>query len=122
MIKHFGAKASPLDIQSYSKSQHWDGNKFLNLERNLHQKPKHIPFLMYKQLFQKQGRTPLIDLPIQSFNYYAFMAPSSAAKYIWYGHSVILMRIENKTILIDPMFGSDASPIAPFATKPFSSV
>jgi L-ascorbate metabolism protein UlaG (beta-lactamase superfamily) len=122
MIKHFGAKASPLDIQSYSKSQHWDGKKFLNLEETkMDMKPKHIPSLMYKQLFQKQGRTPSIDLPIQPFNFDAFMAPSSVAKYIWYGHSVILMRIENKTILIDPMFGSDASPIAPFATKRFSS-
>jgi L-ascorbate metabolism protein UlaG (beta-lactamase superfamily) len=49
------------------------------------------------------------------------MAHSTNAKYIWYGHSVLLMRINNKTILIDPMFGPDASPIAPFATKRFSS-
>jgi len=122
MTQQFGAKASQVDLQSYSTSQHWDGKKFINLvETKMDMKPKHIPSLIYKQLFKKQGRTPTIDLPIQPFEYEAFMAPSTTTKYIWYGHSVILMRINNKTILIDPMFGPDASPIAPFATKRFSS-
>jgi len=122
MTQQFGAKASQLNLQSYTSSKHWDGKKFINLvETKMDMKPKHIPSLLYKQLFKKQGRTPTIDLPIQHFEYDAFMAHSTNAKYIWYGHSVLLMRINNKTILIDPMFGPDASPIAPFATKRFSS-
>ena len=41
-------------------------------------------------------------------------------KAIWYGHSAMLMRLNDKNILIDPMFGSDAAPIAPFKVKRFS--
>ena len=41
-------------------------------------------------------------------------------KFIWYGHSVVLLRVANKTILIDPMFGTNAVPISPFPIKRFS--
>ncbi|MEL6926539.1 MAG: MBL fold metallo-hydrolase, partial [Bacteroidota bacterium] len=42
------------------------------------------------------------------------------SKIIWYGHSVVLLRMEDKTILIDPMLGPDTTPIAPIQTKRFS--
>lgn len=64
---------------------------------------------------------PAKDLPVARFNKAVFLAPSEKAKLIWYGHSVVLLRMNSQNILIDPMFGPDASPIAPFTTKRFSS-
>jgi L-ascorbate metabolism protein UlaG (beta-lactamase superfamily) len=59
-------------------------------------------------------------LPVQPFDKSSFLALDDEIKYIWYGHSVLLFRINHKTILIDPMFGDNCSPIAPFPTKRFS--
>jgi hypothetical protein len=49
MTQQFGAKASQLNLQSYTTSKHWDGKKFINLvETKMDMKPKHIPSLLYK--------------------------------------------------------------------------
>jgi len=41
-------------------------------------------------------------------------------KFVWYGHSAVLLQIDNKNLLIDPMLGPDASPIGPVRTKRYS--
>jgi L-ascorbate metabolism protein UlaG (beta-lactamase superfamily) len=79
-----------------------------------------LPKLLYKQICEGNGRYPAKPLPIASFNKH-FLEPSDETKFIWYGHSVILMRINNKTLLIDPMFGPDATPTAPFKINRFSA-
>ena len=76
--------------------------------------------MIYNQFFKRKGREPLKPLPILSLDKEAFLSPSEKAKMIWYGHSVVLMRVGGKTILIDPMLGPDASPIAPMSVKRFS--
>ncbi|MFT6215006.1 MAG: L-ascorbate metabolism protein UlaG (beta-lactamase superfamily) [Roseivirga sp.] len=121
MIKQFGSKASKEDLEKYQRSEQWDGKKFLNLEETtMDIGPSKIPRLLYKQIFDRKGREPKSKLPIIPLDQEAFLCPSEKVKFIWYGHSVILMRINNKTILIDPMLGNDTSPIAPFTTQRFS--
>jgi L-ascorbate metabolism protein UlaG (beta-lactamase superfamily) len=80
-----------------------------------------IPRLLYKQFWETQGRYPAQSLPVESLNSTAFPTDNGKAKFIWYGHSAVLMRMKNKTLLIDPMLGPDSSPTAPFRTKRFSS-
>ena len=46
--------------------------------------------------------------------------PSNETKFIWYGHSALLMRMNHQTILIDPMLGPNAAPISPFSVNRFS--
>ena len=62
--------------------------------------------------------------PAQCFHCFVrqarFLSPNENSRFAWYGHSVVLMRMNNKTLLIDPMLGSNASPIAPFSTRRFS--
>jgi L-ascorbate metabolism protein UlaG (beta-lactamase superfamily) len=41
-------------------------------------------------------------------------------KALWYGHSAILMSINNLNLFIDPMLGPNAAPISPFSVKRFS--
>ena len=81
---------------------------------------QNIPNLLYEQFVKTKGRAPKKRLVIEAFDLQAFMAPSHEPQFIWYGHSVLLMRWMDQTILIDPMLGPNASPIAPFATKRFS--
>ena len=79
-----------------------------------------MPKMIYKQLSNRGGREPKQPIPVVPFDKTAFLKASEKAKFIWYGHSVLLLRIANKTILIDPMLGPNTTPIAPMATKRFS--
>jgi L-ascorbate metabolism protein UlaG (beta-lactamase superfamily) len=122
MRKHFGAKPSKKDIEKYTLSKNWNGKKFVNLiDTKMEISFLNIPGLLYKQICKKECRVPTENIPIKPLDKEEFLAPSSEAKFIWYGHAALMMRIDNKTILIDPMLGPDASPIAPFATKRFST-
>ncbi|WP_237332513.1 MBL fold metallo-hydrolase [Zobellia amurskyensis] len=119
--KQFGGKLTNVSTERYSQSENWKDGKFLNLEEtSMSINFWEIPKLLYKQFTDTKKREPAAPLPVTSFNKKSFLLDDVPFKYIWYGHSVILMRMNAKTILIDPMLGSNASPIAPFKTKRFS--
>lgn len=121
MFKQFGGKISNADKKRFSKSENWDGKQFLNLEETTMDIPlKDMPGLLYKQFLKTKNRSPKKELPILHFDDTAFLSDSTTTKCIWYGHSVILLRMNSKTILIDPMFGQNAAPISPFPIKRFS--
>lgn len=121
MTKQFGGKSTKELEERYRQSQQWEHKKFMNIEEtNMDISPLQIPKLLYKQFFEKGGREPKAKLPVLSFDKEEFLRSSEKMKFIWYGHSVLLMRIANQTILIDPMLGSNAAPISPFPIKRFS--
>lgn len=121
MGKQFGGKITKVDKVSYQKSNNWNKDKFVNLEEtSMDMNLLDMPNLLYKQIFKKEGRTPSTQIPILPFDKEEFLKESDQLKFYWFGHSVFLFRLNNQTILIDPMLGADASPIAPFATKRFS--
>jgi hypothetical protein len=121
MTKQFGAKATKTLLSRYSQSPHWKDGKFQNLaETTMSINFQTIPKLLYKQFCERKEREPEQPIPVVPFDKESFMTPSDTAKMIWYGHSVKLLRLNNQTLLIDPMLGPNASPIAPFATKRFS--
>ena len=121
MKKQFGGKATEELVTGYSQSPQWRDGKFMNLEEtNMNINLLNMPKLLFKQFFQTKGRAPKQPLPVIPFDEEPFMAPSHKAKFIWYGHSVMLIRVNEKTILIDPMFGHNAAPVAPFKIKRFS--
>lgn len=54
---------------------------------------------------------PAQPLPMQSPDWKTFLADSNHAKFIWFGHSSLLARLNHKTILIDPVFADSVSPL-----------
>lgn len=122
MRKQFGAKPTKSEIEKFSKSDYWNGKIFENLEAtSMDFSLSNLPKFLHKQFCEKKGREPLESLPIAPFDKKIFETENESMQSIWYGHSAVLMRLNNKTILIDPMFGPDAAPIAPFKIKRFSS-
>lgn len=120
-LKQFGGKITKELLEQYQQSENWRNNSFQNLEpTSLDTNLLNMPAMIYKQLSNRSGRMPDKPLPILPFDRSAFLSPAPEAKFIWYGHSVVLMRISNKTLLIDPMLGPNTTPIAPFPTKRFS--
>ena len=120
-FKQFGGKVTQEDINTYKKSEQWKNGVFQNLEHTtVGGGIFDIPKMIYKQLSNRKGRIPAQLLPVIPFDSKEFLSPSEKAKFIWYGHSALFMRINQMNILIDPMLGGDTSPIAPVATKRFS--
>lgn len=121
MRKQFGAKPSKSDIGKYAQSVNWNGSIFENLEETkMDFALSNLPKFLHKQFCEKKDREPLKPLPIFPFDKKKFESENHLMQAIWYGHSAIFMQLNAKTILIDPMFGSDAAPIAPFKVKRFS--
>lgn len=121
MRKQFGGKITKSDIEKYKEIENWDGEKFLNLEpTSMDFSFQALPKFLYKQFCEKAGREPRKHIPVIAFDKKEFLKSAGKAKFIWYGHSAILLRLDGKTILIDPMLGPNASPIAPFSTRRFS--
>jgi len=123
VLKQLGGKVTPEEILGYSRSIHWDGAKFCNLEETKMDIPfRAIPKLLYRQLFQRKNRLPTCEIPLVPFNAEEFLAKTDTIKCVWFGHSALLLRINGLNLLIDPMFGQDAAPIAPFSIKRFNAV
>jgi L-ascorbate metabolism protein UlaG (beta-lactamase superfamily) len=121
MHKQFGTTPTKSDLEKYSRSPEWNGKIFLNPELTTTNVTFWtLPKLLYKAFCKKEGRDPLTRLPIRPFNGAEFEREQQGMKAIWYGHSAILMRINNLNIFIDPMLGSNAAPISPFAVRRFS--
>jgi L-ascorbate metabolism protein UlaG (beta-lactamase superfamily) len=120
-FKHFGAKPTADDIARYAQSPNWKDGAFQNMEATeLGLSFTQLPKVIYKQFSNGKGKAPEAPLPILPFDQSAFLAEADKAKFIWYGHAVVLLRLEGKTLLIDPMLGSNTTPIAPFPTRRFS--
>jgi len=120
-MKQSGCKPSKDDLQRYAQSPHWKDGRFNNLEKiDMSINPMAGLTLLYQQVFPTKERHPDKPLPITPIDVDAFLNDSPTANMVWYGHSVLLMRMAGQTILIDPMLGEDASPTAPFKTRRFS--
>ena len=116
----FGGKVRPEDLARFAKSKQWTGKQFENripadMSMSL---PKGIK-LLSDSFKRRDIRQPKEKLPVLPFDKAAFLE-GDAPRFIWFGHSVIFLRMKGKNILIDPMMGDNATSIAPFATKRFS--
>jgi L-ascorbate metabolism protein UlaG (beta-lactamase superfamily) len=119
--KQFGGKIRKEHINRYERSKHWDGEKFNNLsETTMNVNASRIPGLLKKQLTGRALRSPAKTIPILPLDNRWTDDGVNLPRFIWYGHSVLLLQLEGLNLLIDPMFGQDASPIAPMSTKRFS--
>jgi L-ascorbate metabolism protein UlaG (beta-lactamase superfamily) len=116
----FGSRPQKKDVLRYSRSPQWKDGQFLNssvttMDVNLWS----MPGLLREFIKGRRRRVPVSPLLVQRLNTKDF-AEGSEPKFVWYGHSVVLFRVGGRNILVDPMFGDDASPIGPMRTRRFS--
>lgn len=118
----FGAGISAKEKQRYQKSPQWNGSKFVNetiteMDIGLGD----MPGLLKNQFTNTDGRRPNEDLDISRFDSLSWQEDSIQSKLIWFGHSVALLKIGSQNFLIDPMFGDDTAPVAPFKSARYSN-
>lgn len=121
MLEQFGAQPSPSDLETYVRSQHWNGEIFVNTEpTKIDVNFFTLPQMLYKQFLNRATREPSQALPLIPFDKEKFLGSGDNFTAIWFGHSAILMRMANTSIFIDPMLGPNAAPISPFPERRFS--
>ena len=114
----FGASPADAHLEKISKSKNYGSNQFINLiPTSMDMNFRNGMGVMYSWMFENGGREPDKALPTQ-FKNNSNHIPDSLSRITWYGHSAILLEIDGKKILIDPMLGKSASPV-PFMTNRF---
>lgn len=117
----FGADVLKSHKSVYEKSKYWDGEKFINLsETTMDISLKTIPGLLKAQFTNREVRSPEKNIDLIPFDKERFSQNPENAKFIWYGHSALLIQINGKNYLMDPMLGEDTSPVGPMKTKRFT--
>ncbi len=115
----FGQVPQGEDLERVKKSEHFEDGVFVNLiETKMDIPLSKIPGMMWGFLSPGENKSPSKSLPTE-FNHQANTAPDSTALITWYGHSAVLLKIDGKVILIDPMLGPAASPVS-FMTNRFN--
>jgi len=116
----FGGKLTKEERTVLQKSKQWKKGIFQNQSKtSMEMSLTTLPGLIKESVKGRKRRNPKEEIPITRFESSAF-AKDGVPKFIWYGHSVLLLQIKDKNLLIDPMFGPDASPVGPIRTKRFS--
>ena len=79
-----------------------------------------LPGFLRKQLCEKVDREPKAPLAVVPFSREEFLKEGEGGRFVWFGHSVLLLRLQGMTVLVDPMFGPNAAPISPVAVRRYS--
>lgn len=98
---------------------------FLNRRPNiLKEMRKRLSYVtLAKEWFNNKGKDyiPSINLPDIKSDMNEFIKPSADIKVVWFGHSTLLLNLNNKIILIDPVFSGGVAPfefLSPRFQKP----
>lgn len=67
--------------------------------------------VMKRVFLDRSERTPRARLPEIRPDLKSFLAPSEFMKFIWFGHSTLLLNVNSRIILIDPVF-HNAAPVS----------
>ncbi len=112
----FGQKPQGEDLERISKSSNYKEDIFQNLEKTTVESPEMSYWKLIKMyisdtvLRAPQDKIPSVKNPL------AYQEVPKA-KVTWFGHSTVLLQMEGKNILIDPIFSQRASPVQYMGSK-----
>jgi L-ascorbate metabolism protein UlaG (beta-lactamase superfamily) len=97
----------------YGDSPNYHNGKFKNLiETSEGRKPGTFFYMVGKIVFGEEEREPTFELPVNQLNPSFFKSsPTDGLRVIWMGHSSILVEIDGRYILIDPVWSDRIGPL-----------
>jgi L-ascorbate metabolism protein UlaG (beta-lactamase superfamily) len=100
----------PYSEDAMKRPANFSNGKFINTEPTTVMKPGTNWDIIYQYLFKgHKERTPSQPLPIVPMTGYAQQPASEGLRFVWLGHSSVLVELNRKRILIDPVFSERAS-------------
>jgi L-ascorbate metabolism protein UlaG (beta-lactamase superfamily) len=119
----FGGDVTKEEQQAYAQSKNFKNEIFVNKQKvDLVAGIGKIIKISRKFFFEKvpNGR-PQDDILVHNIDSTNIADYHSPTRLIWFGHSAFLLQMNNKTILIDPMFGDVPAPHPWLGGNRFSS-
>lgn len=115
----FGASVTGDKFENLIQSPNYEDGTFQNLVPTImnEMELEDLAGLMYDFLFNASEGSPQSPIPV-AFGEGELATIDSIAYVTWFGHSAVLIEMEGKTILIDPMLGPASAPVS-FLTKRF---
>ena len=116
----FGRDATQAQKDTYAKSGNFFDGKFQNpIETDMTMGFSKGMVVLKEYLKKAENREPANPIPVLKIDSLEIVK-NHPAKLTWFGHSAFLLEINDKNILIDPMFGDSPSPIPAFGAKRYS--
>ncbi|HKJ43069.1 MAG TPA: MBL fold metallo-hydrolase [Sunxiuqinia sp.] len=116
----FGSRIKTSDQQHIIKSPNFRDGKFQNPVETRMQ-VDHLPFLkLFKEFLSNKGnRVPTNVIPTNPIDKTKYHKGTDDVKICWLGHSTMLIEIEGKLVLTDPVFCKRPSPFQFIGSKAF---
>ncbi len=120
----FGQPPSAKLKKEFLKSRNYNGKTFQNKDGiTVHVNFFTIIKLMPQWLNGKVEKVPSKKIPIVKKNKDEFTNfPDSLIRITWFGHSTVIIEIDGKKLMIDPMLGMSPSPVSFFSKRFFDSL
>jgi L-ascorbate metabolism protein UlaG (beta-lactamase superfamily) len=120
-FSNLGGKASGKRLERIKSSPNYNGKKFVNsIETSTTPTAEEAIGMIKEVLFGKQERVPKKEIPIVRLRKDTFETPTpEGLRLTWMGHSTVLIEIDGKRILTDPVFGERCSPSSIVGPKRF---
>ncbi|MED1863086.1 MBL fold metallo-hydrolase [Fictibacillus nanhaiensis] len=115
----FGKKPSKQDTNEYGAIKHYNKGVFINqIETAMTTDLRSMLPVLREFLKGNPHRQPKKAIPINSLQLDENI--NLETKVTWFGHSSLLIELDGRRILLDPMFGAAPSPIPWFGNKRYS--
>ncbi len=93
-----------------NKPKNFSNGRFINAEPTTVMKPGSNWDSIYQFVFKgHKDRTPSHPLPVVAMDGFAQQPAADGLRFVWLGHSSVLVELDRKRILIDPVFSERAS-------------
>lgn len=113
----FGGKLSKEKSQTFSQSPNFSQNKFINqIPTSMNMDTKTTFSVLRDFIKGNPNVRPDWSIPVESLQSDGLQG-TEQTKITWFGHSTVLLEIEGKRLLLDPMFAQTPSPFPLFGGK-----
>lgn len=115
-----GGKVTKKEGDRLAKSPNFQGGKFVNSMVTLLHMGLKNSHGVWREYIAVTKRRPEKELPMVSVHVPAFQASTETCA-AWLGHSTVILQIDGKTLLFDPVFSQKASPVSWLGPQRFFS-
>ena len=106
----FGGAHSSKDVERYETSNQFEEGIFVNaVPTSMDLQSKDILPLL-KEFLMGASKGPEFELPVEKVDSTQIAKNLTKTKVLWFGHSAVLLQIDGKNILLDPMLGESPAP------------
>jgi L-ascorbate metabolism protein UlaG (beta-lactamase superfamily) len=117
----FGGKATKEQQAAYATSENYKDGIFNNIGNVTMDMSRGDMFKAMKGMLSANSNTkPSENIEVQKIDSLDIVNYKNKTRLIWFGHSAFLLQMNNKNILIDPMFGDVPAPHPLLGVKRFS--